>query len=548
MKHILLFTMLFIFYFSIEIPAQEISTWETIQLEILNKNCISCHQSGTSFARQSGLVLTEDVAYSNLIAVPAKNTAAAADGLVRVSSEGTIAAPKKSFLWEKVNAPEQDHFFIDHPNYGAIMPLGLPFLTNGELAFIRSWIEAGAPESEIVADLNLLDDTTRYVPPEFVALEPPENGFQFHLGPFDVWPAEVHDREFLYFEPLQTTEDVYVSRYEISFRPGSHHFILYNYPAGSSTPQPRVYRDLRDSQGNYDPIVANQLNDLFPFFFFVGTQAPFVNYHFPPGVALRLPVGSGFDLNSHSVNRSQETHIGEVYANLYTVDRSEVEHVADYDNFGNFDIDLPPNRITTISKTFYFIETRHIIQMWSHSHEHTLEFRIEGVGGEHDGELLYWSNDWEHPPLLELDPPLTMNAGDGLKLVTTYNNWTNSRIEYGPLSSDEMQFVFYIYYTGELTSVADNRTVPESFWLAQNHPNPFNSSTKISYSIPNSNFVTLKIYDILGRELQTVVNGSQQAATYSINFDASRFSSGIYFYRLQVGNEFVETKKMLFLR
>ena len=141
-----------------------------------------------------------------------------------------------------------------------------------------------------------------------------------------------------------------------------------------------------------------------------------------------------------------------------------------------------------------------------------------------------------------------MNAGDGLKLVTTYNNWTNNLIEYGPLSSDEMQFVFYIYYTGELTSVADNRTVPESFWLAQNHPNPFNSSTKISYSIPNSNFVTLKIYDILGREVQTVVNGSQQAATYSINFDASRFSSGIYFYRLQVGNEFVETKKMLFLR
>ena len=103
MKHILLFTMLFIFCFSIEIPAQETSTWETIQLEILNKNCISCHQSGTSFARQSGLVLTEDVAYSNLIAVPAKNTAAAADGLVRVSSEGTIAAPKKSFLWPKLS-------------------------------------------------------------------------------------------------------------------------------------------------------------------------------------------------------------------------------------------------------------------------------------------------------------------------------------------------------------------------------------------------------------------------------------------------------------
>jgi hypothetical protein len=87
--------------------------------------------------------------------------------------------------------------------------------------------------------------------------------------------------------------------------------------------------------------------------------------------------------------------------------------------------------------------------MWSHSHEHTLEFRIEGVGGEHDGELLYWTNDWEHPPLLELDPPLTFEAGDQVRLVTTYNNWTNQLIEFGPLSSDEMQFMFYIY-TDEL--------------------------------------------------------------------------------------------------
>ncbi len=99
--------------------------------------------------------------------------------------------------------------------------------------------------------------------------------------------------------------------------------------------------------------------------------------------------------------------MGEVYVNLHTVDVDEIEYIADFDNFANYDIVLPPHQITTISKEFTFTETRNLIQMTSHSHEHALEFRIEGVGGEHDGELLYWTNDWEHPSLLELDAILS---------------------------------------------------------------------------------------------------------------------------------------------
>ena len=90
--------------------AQETPTFEIIQTEIFNTNCITCHQPGTSFARQSGLILTQDNAYSNLVDVVPKNAAAAADGFVRVTSEGGEFAPHKSFLWEKVNAPEQNHF------------------------------------------------------------------------------------------------------------------------------------------------------------------------------------------------------------------------------------------------------------------------------------------------------------------------------------------------------------------------------------------------------------------------------------------------------
>jgi hypothetical protein len=90
--------------------------------------------------------------------------------------------------------------------------------------------------------------------------------------------------------------------------------------------------------------------------------------------------------------------------------------------------------------------------------------------------------------------------------------------------------------------------LPLSYELQQNYPNPFNPSTRISYSIPNSNFVNMKIYDMLGREVQTLVSKVQKTGTYSINFDASKLSSGIYFYRLQVGSDFIEARKMLLIR
>ena len=90
--------------------------------------------------------------------------------------------------------------------------------------------------------------------------------------------------------------------------------------------------------------------------------------------------------------------------------------------------------------------------------------------------------------------------------------------------------------------------VPKNFELSQNYPNPFNPTTIISNSIQNPGFVTLIIYDILGREIQKLVNEFQKANTYSVDFDAIELSSGIYFYKLQVGNSFVDTKKMLLMR
>ncbi len=98
-----------------------------------------------------------------------------------------------------------------------------------------------------------------------------------------------------------------------------------------------------------------------------------------------------------------------------------------------------------------------------------------------------------------------------------------------------------------LVSVETKSTTPESFYLAQNYPNPFNPTTTIKYSIQNSGFVSLKVYNILGKEITTLVNRNQAAGNYEINFDASNLTSGVYIYQLNSGNK-VQIKKMIFLK
>lgn len=90
-------------------------------------------------------------------------------------------------------------------------------------------------------------------------------------------------------------------------------------------------------------------------------------------------------------------------------------------------------------------------------------------------------------------------------------------------------------------------TVPFEYSLSQNYPNPFNPVTHLEFGIPDLGFVSLKIYDILGREIKTLVNEIKPAGRYKIEFDGSNFASGVYFYRIEAG-EFVQTKCMVLIK
>lgn len=425
------------------------STWEVIQQEILNQSCISCHVAGNFYADQSGLILTEDVAYEEILNVTPVNSSAAEDGLVIVSDDGGLLALQTSFIWEKVEIWDQTHYFADHPNYGSLMPMGGPYLTRGKLDFIEQWIFAGAPDTGIVADVVLLNDDTVWSQPEFTPLEPPENGIQIHLEPFDIWTN--NEREIFYYTPLDTSDDIYIKRIEISMRAGSHHFILYTYDEDTppfALPEPFVIRDLHDENGDYNNEMF--LNMAFQKFV-AGTQLPYNNYSMPEGVALKLSSDFGLDINSHFLNPSDTIYSGEVYANIHLVDPNELDHIAHIFSLSNGEIVLPPNEETTLEATFMYpggfgmdLETDSIFvfQLFSHAHELMTRFDVEFVGGELDGELLYTALDWEHPPTFELDPPLIITVGQGLRLRTTYYNWRNEEVNFGFFSTDEMMILF----------------------------------------------------------------------------------------------------------
>lgn len=108
-------------------------------------------------------------------------------------------------------------------------------------------------------------------------------------------------------------------------------------------------------------------------------------------------------------------------------------------------------------------------------------------------------------------------------------------------------FAFCNANGGTITNLTPLSTVASNYVLSQNYPNPFNPVTKISFAIPTNGFVSLKVYNIVGKEVMTLVNKNMTVGSYSVDFNAALLSSGVYFYRLESGN-FSETKKMMLVK
>jgi len=142
-----------------------------------------------------------------------------------------------------------------------------------------------------------------------------------------------------------------------------------------------------------------------------------------------------------------------------------------------------------------------------------------------------------------------LNHGENIMAITYEDKYRPSCSNTGKYDSTANAIVRgvldYMNITTDAEQVAD--LAPTEFKLEQNYPNPFNPTTSIQYAIGSRQFVTIKVYDILGNEITTLVNDYRDAGIYNVQFTMHNLASGIYFYTLQTG-DFIESKKMVLLR
>ncbi len=165
-----------------------------------------------------------------------------------------------------------------------------------------------------------------------------------------------------------------------------------------------------------------------------------------------------------------------------------------------------------------------------------------------------------NPAFFTMPIQIKINTALGDTLLTVMNNQQQQQFKFN-LTSQPNSLIFdpdnWILKNVSLATSADDDSRVEKFELEQNYPNPFNPVTTIKYSIPSiqnpqlgearGGLVQLKVYDVLGNEVATLVNKNQQPGNYEVNFKASNLASGVYYYKLSAGN-FIQTKKMLLLK
>jgi hypothetical protein len=137
--------------------------------------------------------------------------------------------------------------------------------------------------------------------------------------------------------------------------------------------------------------------------------------------------------------------------------------------------------------------------------------------------------------------------------LSAYANNQNLKLAWQYVGNDgDLVGLDGVHLVGYITGIDDDISIhPTEFSLSQNYPNPFNPETTISYSIPHPSFVKLKIYDILGREVNNIVNEEKPAGNYKININAGTLTSGVYFYQLSANGgetDFIQVKKMILLK
>jgi len=213
--------------------------------------------------------------------------------------------------------------------------------------------------------------------------------------------------------------------------------------------------------------------------------------------------------------------------------------------FPDFAMRILPNADTlmAVSDSSFSFVTVPGVKLWNRSTKFSATVSPAPTTGSFNFTFLHKTNNNNldsmnfYPDSLRLRTKITSVSPDGIYTVTVKGNGPNGT----PVHIRTITFLITTFL-----SVVNNQ-VPAEFSLMQNYPNPFNPSTTIQYSIAKPGNIKIVVYDISGREVETLVNEQTQAGTFEIKWDASEISSGVYFYKITAG-EFIQTKKMLLIK
>jgi len=403
----------------------------------------TCH--GASMA--GGLDLRYGTAHFALVDQPA--TTAAAAGKMRV----VPGDPDASFLWQKLTGTLAE-------GEGARMPAaGAPPLDALELAFVRSWIEGGAPAVGRVDDAPCLPHPV-YEPA--LAPAPPPGGYQIAFEGPTLQPDE--EIEGCMWVRVPNTEDFAVGRWEYTLNPGTHHFAMWDHVQGDE-PEVGVFRagDIACARTGA-PVDGRSVSG--------AGEAPYFVDAYPPGVGRVVKGGQLLGLNPHYFNEFDVPIPIKIWINMYPVEGAlehEVETLlsgyAPFDGRNAYNFLIPPFSTAThrLRMKNALGVPMAIFQLSSHQHQRGKHF----TAWNSSGEKIFENFDWAHPAIRNLDDPMVLAPDDFIDFECEWDNGVTREVRrcgdspydtdctpgdpvashFGITAQDEMCFLTGFYYT-----------------------------------------------------------------------------------------------------
>ena len=259
-------------------------------------------------------------------------------------------------------------------------------------------------------------------------------GFQIVIGPFDVPAGQEVQRN--YYQKFPSDQDVYVTKVELVYNPGSHHLNIFK---SNDLDLADHYEDSFSALQweSWDMVASSQRQNL--------------TWTLPPGTAIHIRPHQQMDFQTHYVNAATQTtpgNTGKVIVNFYTTDKANVNAFVGAVFANNKKVLLPAHTEATFRKEVTpFPADAHILWMTGHFHGWGKSFVVNRWDGSKDGETVYSNTTWDEPPVQFFDPPLEVKAGESLSYTTTHVNNTDKEVKFGPhVETDEHANLFIYYY------------------------------------------------------------------------------------------------------